>query len=51
VADTDTVGRLVAQGPIDLGKVAPSDYLLRGIVLVDGKEVARTSRPIRIAAR
>lgn len=51
VADTNTVGRLVAQGPIDLGKVAPSDYLLRGIVLVDGKEVARTSRPIRIAAR
>ncbi|HEY3380812.1 MAG TPA: VWA domain-containing protein [Vicinamibacterales bacterium] len=51
VSDTNTAGRLMAQGPIDLGKVAASEYLLRAVVVLDGKEVARTARPIRVAPR
>jgi hypothetical protein len=48
VVATNVAGRLVAQGRIELGTIAASEYLLRAIVLTDGREIGRVLRPVRV---
>ena len=51
IRTTPTDDRRAALGTIDLAPLAPGDYVVRGILALNGKEIGRVTHTLRKAAR